>query len=262
QTAFEMRDALRQCLTTTAPTVAPTPARATSATPSSRWAASAPAATAPAVNPVTRGSAASPARQVKCPVCGFHNRPGARFCSRDGTPLAGVPARVASPMAAPVTRIVPTVTTADLQARRATEAFNAGRYAQAVRQAETAVLQGRDSYDLHLLLGRAYLPLCRPRQAAEAFARAAPFPPHAEALCLEGSAWREAGDLTRAQVALTRARQSDPRDAEILHQLGLICLEQGMLAQAEGEFLEGLRIAPSSASLLLALGQVYAARKQ
>jgi superkiller protein 3 len=165
-------------------------------------------------------------------------------------------------MAAPATRIVPAVTTADLQARRATEAFNAGRYAQAVRQAETAVLQGRDSYDLHLLLGRAYLQLGRPREAAESFARAAQLQPQVEALCLEGAAWRQAGDLVRAQIALTRARQSDPRDPEISHQLGLICLEQGMLAQAEGELLEGLRLAPSSAPLLLALGRVYAARKQ
>jgi Tfp pilus assembly protein PilF len=262
QTAFEMRDALRQCLTASStPKTAPQPARTTNAAPSPRWASPTSAAAASSANAPARGATASPVRQLICPMCGFHNRPGARFCSRDGTPLAGTPARVAPPMAAPVTRVVPTVTTADLQARRATEAFNAGRYTQAVRQAETAVAQGRATYDLHLLLGRCYRQLRRPREAAESFARAAQLQPQAEALCLEGAAWREAGDLVRAQIALTRARQSDPRDPEISHQLGLICLEQGMLAQAEGEFLEGLRIAPSSAPLLLALGRVYAARK-
>ncbi len=267
QTAFEMRDALRRCLSGFTPKAVPQPARATSsAAPASRWGASpaAPAARAPVANPVPRSAPASPAKQVICPLCGFHNRPGARFCSRDGTPLAGMPApaRSAAPMAAPVTRIVPAVTTADLQARRATEAFNAGRYAQAVRQAEIAVAQGRTNYDLQLLLGRAYRQLGRLREAAEAFARAVQLQPTAEALCLEGAAWREAGDLAQAQIALTRARQYDPRNPEISHQLGLICLDQGMLAQAEGEFLEGLRVAPGSVPLLLALGRVYAARKQ
>jgi Tfp pilus assembly protein PilF len=259
QSAFEMRDALRQRLAALAPRA---PARATSAAPAPRRAPAAPATSAAPANPGTRGAPAAPPRTIPCPVCGFLNRPGARFCSRDGTPLAAGIARPPSPAAVPVTRIVPAVTTADLQVRRATEAFNAGRYAQAVRQGELAVSQGRATYDVHLLLGRAYRQMDRPREAAEAFARAAQVQPTAEALCLEGAAWREAGDLARAQVALTRARQYDPRDPEISHQLGLICLEQGMLAQAEGELLEGLRAAPASASLLIALGRVYALRKQ
>jgi len=68
QSAEEMRVALQQCLSNN-------PAPAT--------------ISIPAVNSpnATFTMAASTASGLICPKCGFHNRPGAKFCKRDGQPL-------------------------------------------------------------------------------------------------------------------------------------------------------------------------------
>ena len=68
QSAEEMRVALQQCLASNG----------------------APATIAiPAINSTngTLTTAASTASGLICPKCGFHNRPGAKFCKRDGQPL-------------------------------------------------------------------------------------------------------------------------------------------------------------------------------
>ena len=135
-------------------------------------------------------------------------------------------------------------------------------YQQAIRQAEEAIAQGRGAYDLYLLLGRARRSLNRPLEAARAFEQAARLRPTAEALTLEGVSWRMAGDLLAAQVALTKARALDPRNADIPSQLGLICLQQGMFSQAEGELTDALELHPDFVPALIGMGQLHEARKQ
>lgn len=79
QSAEAMRVALQQCLPN-----APTPATI-------QIPAMSPNATivVPTVSTATNGTAAG----IICPRCGFQNRPGAKFCKRDGQPLvAGVAA--------------------------------------------------------------------------------------------------------------------------------------------------------------------------
>ncbi|HEY7092292.1 MAG TPA: protein kinase [Ktedonobacterales bacterium] len=251
QTAVEFREALRACLdalpapvgvATSSGTVSPTPRTAVPAHP-------------------------APSGGVICPRCGFFNRSGARFCANDGVPLVPSakrpPAKPASrPQAAPATRIVPTATTADLYARKATEAFGAGKYLQAVQQSEAAITQGRATYDVYLLLGRAQRQLGRAGEAAQAFAEAGRLRPSAEAAYQEGMAWREAGEALQAQLAFSRARQLDSRNAEIPYQLGLICLGMGQLAQAEGELRDALTLRPDDGATLVALGKVEIARQR
>ena len=224
----------------------------------------------PVPQPAPR-STSQPARAVVagpiCPRCGFVNRPNAKFCAHDGAPLRPglVPSvrgsRGGKPAAAPVTRIVP-ASTAELHAQRATESFGAGRFQQAVKQAEEAIGQGRGTYDLYMLLGRARRSLNRPMEAARAFEQAVKQHPTAEALALEGESWRLAGDLSAAQIALTRARALDPRNADIPCQLGLICLQQGMFSQAEGELSAALALRPDWVPALIGMGQLHEARKQ
>ena len=91
QSAEEMRVALQHCLPSNG--VVPT------------------TITIPAVSSsnATMTAAASTASGLICPKCGFHNRPGAKFCKRDGQPLVqGVtvaPTQVRSPIQArPVQR--------------------------------------------------------------------------------------------------------------------------------------------------------------
>jgi tetratricopeptide (TPR) repeat protein len=250
QTAVEFREALRACLD-----ALPT---ANGTTTPGQVVGPAPRAAVPA-RPAPSGGAI-------CPRCGYFNRPGARFCANDGEPLVPSakrpPAQPARPRAAPPTRIAPTATTADLYARKATEAFGAGKYLQAVQQSEAAIAQGRATYDVYLLLGRAQRQLGRAGEAAHAFAEAGKLRPSAEAAYQEGMAWREAGEALQAQLAFARARQLDPRNAEIPYQLGLVCLEAGQFAQAEGELRDALTLRPDDGATLVALGKVEIARQR
>ena len=272
-TADAMRQAMREALM-----ALPTPMRA-ARTRVPIPVSSAPAASAPIRSaipaqpapPAAQSVATAPAPRsggraatLICPRCGFTNRASAKFCARDGAPLrpGAVPRRRAgTPAAAPITRIVP-ASTAELHAQRATESFGAGRFQQAIRQAEEAIAQGRGTYDLYLLLGRAHRSLNRHLEAARAFEQAARLQPTAEALTLEGMSWREAGDLSAAQIALTKARALDPRNADIPSQLGLICLQQGLFSQAEGELADALRIQHDWAPALIGMGQLHEARNQ
>ena len=260
--------------TLSAPVLAAPGASATPVAPAaSAQSAAAQPAPQPASQPVPQSSSARAALAagIVCPRCGLVNRPSAKFCANDGAPLrpglvpsvrgsrAARPA--AKPAAAPITRIVPT-STAELHAQRATESFGAGRFQQAVRQAEEAITQGRGTYDLYLLLGRARRSLNRPLEAAQAFEQAARLHPSAEALALAGESWRLAGDLSAAQIALTKARVLDPRNADVPCQLGLLCLQQGMLSQAEGDLTAALALRPDWVPALIGMGQVHEARKQ
>jgi tetratricopeptide (TPR) repeat protein len=150
--------------------------------------------------------------------------------------------------------------TAELNAQRGLEAFTASRFVGAARYLEAAVSQGRATYDVYLLLGRTYRQLGRPAEASAQFERAARLRPTVDAFYQQALAEREAGQAARAQVALMRARQLDPRDPLIAHQLGLACLEQGLLTQAEGELQEGLTLQADHPAILVALGRVRSAQ--
>jgi Flp pilus assembly protein TadD len=279
QNAHEMREALQQALNALnpaatqaqprppAPVVLPKGAGATPPAPASRPSASARQAPVQRA-PQTR--AAITQSGSLCPYCGYLNRPGARFCARDGTALqVGVtaspdgymaPSRVSGSV--PETRVVAAGNSAELSQRRATEAFSAGRYPQAVRQCNEAIAQGRATYDVYLLLGQAYRRLDRPAEAAQALGEAVKLRPTAEASLEQGLAQREAHQLDQALITFTKTRQLAPRDPEACYQLGLACLDLGQLAQAEGELHEALTLRPYHAPTLVALGRVGAARKQ
>ena len=284
QTAAEMRDALLRCEAR----LAPPPARKTATpagTSTSGSRAAAPAtvqvpavsppsgtarrATSPAPAPVMGAVAVKNARV--CPRCGFANRRNARFCARDGTPLQpGVTATAATgagtrarPAAAPATTPVLTATgTAELSLQRATEAFAAGKPAQTIRHSEAAIAQGRATYEVYLMLGRARRAVGRAAEAAEAFESAARLRPTVEALMEEGQARREAGQLAEAQVAFTKARALDPRNPAISYELGRVALELGQLSLAEGELRDALALRPNDVPTLVALGNLQAARKE
>lgn len=290
--AAEMRDTLAGCLNAIAP--APRgpqsqrrnqpvvlPRGATAAVPAvSRISSTAPAARAPHAPAVQRAPAtrvALPESGVLCPRCGYLNRQGARFCTRDGVPLSGAvapgathtasrSAAAAAPSASPTqsrTGVSASIGgTAELNHQRATDALTAGRYIQAVRQGEAALAKGRATYDVYMLLGRAYVNLGRAGEAADAFAQAARLRPTSEALAAEGEARRTIHQPETALLAFTRARQLDPRNPDISYQLGATCLELGRLAEAEGELRDALELRPHHAPTLVAIGRLHAMRKE
>ncbi len=240
------------------------PASRQSAIPSS-GASSSPAWSSPSAPTPSAASPHAPAGTY-CPTCGYLNRPRARFCAQDGTSLvAGAIARATlAPAPIPAGPVVPAdpVATAALTVQLAREAYATGRLGVALRHCETAARQGTADYDLSLLHGRALRALGRPAEAADAFAAAGRMRPTAEAFMLEGDAARESGDLSRAVVALTHARQLDPHDASVCYQLGVTCLSLGQLAQAEGELEAALTLRPDDGRTLLALARGAIARAE
>lgn len=256
QTASAMRAEVEAALAalpvSAAPRRAPTTRPAPRATPAS-------AAPTPSLAPHT------------CPRCGHVNRPSARFCARDGVPL--VPAAVAHVAPGAAARPAPSARARSSaspahpvasdganHARRATEAFVQGRYQQTIVHGRQALERGHTTTDLLVTLARAYDQVSRPLEAASAWERAAQIRPDTDTLLGAATAWRAAGRLADAQVALTRARQSAPDDAEISFQLGVVNMELGHLSQAEGDLREALALDPSSPRILTALGRLAIAR--
>src|SRR5690348_14884992 len=109
-----------------------------------------------------------PVGELICPKCGFHNRPGAKFCKRDGQPLiqgaTAVPPRVSAQAASraalpsrPAQRVVqPSSVAANAtlpgnpQAayRLGLQFMNSKNYAQAINQFKMAQVPGNDTYDV------------------------------------------------------------------------------------------------------------------
>jgi tetratricopeptide (TPR) repeat protein len=298
QSASELRDALARCLLVldkSKAAISTGGLRQQQAAPSPR--AGAATVITPAVpRPAQPGRSGKPAAastgagshppvaiELICPSCGFLNRQGARFCAQDGYPLlrgGREPSPVPQPSSvrpygatggasahAPVSgaysgAVGAAVTTAELSIQKANEAFRAHQYQRVVHECEVAISQGRQTYDVYLLLGRALSEQRRLQEAATAFAEAARLRPTFEAVRLEAGAWQQAGQLNQAQIAYTRARQLDPHDAETSYHLGVVCCNLGHLAQAEGELEMAIKLRPDYTEALLALGRVQAARKQ
>ncbi|WP_201382083.1 protein kinase [Ktedonobacter sp. SOSP1-85] len=180
QSAEAMRNALLSCL--------PASVQAHVAVPTVQIPAMSPATTITVkAQPASTVTAAGPI----CPRCGFHNRPGAKFCKRDGYQLVqgAVPppqARMSQPiLARPVRQPLqarsssilarPVGSGGSIQARPVapsngvapasdpTVAYRAGlqalnnkNYAEAVNQLKLALSQGGTPYDILYNLGRAY----------------------------------------------------------------------------------------------------------
>ncbi len=266
QSATEMRVALEERVEALTPRPRLTAAarQPVVTRPTPQAAASVPAARAPRAAKSAATTAAAPTVPgITCPSCGHLNRAGARFCARDGAPLApganpGARRKAAAVQAAPPTNII--TTPGATHAQRATEAFAQGRYHQAIQQGQVALTHGHTSADLLLTLARSYQQVGRPLEAAETFERAAVARPDAASLLGAAQAWRAVGRLAEAQVDLAKARQLAPEDAEASYQLGVVNFELGHLAQAEGDLRDTLRLTPNSARALVALARVEEAR--
>src|SRR5438270_9403977 len=112
-----------------------------------------------------------------CPKCGFQNRPGAKFCKRDGQPLlqgatavppqarmqtvarAPIQARpiVAQPIRArPVAVSAPPAGDPAAASRLGLQYLNSKNYVESINQFKLALSLARPSYDVLYNLGRAY----------------------------------------------------------------------------------------------------------
>ncbi len=243
----------------------------------------------PAVSP--NATIIVPLGEVICPKCGFHNRPGAKFCKRDGQPLVqgatAVPPRVNAQAVSKATfpprpvqpAIQPSRTSSNAvqsggpQAayRLGLQFLNSKNYAEAVNQFKMAQVPGNNSYDVLYNLGRAYrqygqsvknndknLYTENMKFSAEHFEQAVALKPNAiDAYFQLGMTYHDLGLFDKAIASFKHALQYSPNDSAIYFQLGTVAMDQFYDREAEAYFLEGLKINPDHVLILLALGRLY-----
>jgi len=233
-----------------------------------------------------------PVGELICPKCGYHNRPGAKFCKRDGQPLiqgaTAVPPRV-SPQAVSKATIPPrpvqpshaavyAVQAGNTQAayRLGLQFMNSKNYAEAVNQFKMAQVPGNSSYDVLYNLGRAYrqygqsvkdkdkhLFIENMKFAAEHFEQAFALKPGAVDTYFQlGMTYHDLGLFDKAIASFKKALLYSPRDSAIYYQLGTLAMDQLYDREAEAYFLEGLKINPDHVLILIALGRLYVRMNQ
>lgn len=238
-----------------------------------------------------------PANGLICPKCGFQNRPGAKFCKRDGQPLmqgaTSVPPQaraqavvrapiLARPVASQPIRARPVAVSAPPQgdpavaSRLGLQQLNNKNYIESINQFKLALNLARPSYDVLYNLGRAYRQYGQSvkdknkklfndnlKMAAEQFEAAIRLKADAlDAFFQLGMCYRDMALYAQAANTFKKALQLAPRDPAIYYQLGMVAMEQGYNREAEGYFLEGLKITPDHALILTSLGHLYTRTNQ
>ena len=233
-----------------------------------------------------------PTNGLICPRCGFQNRPGAKFCKRDGQPLTqgatAVPpqARVqyaarapvqARPIASQPIRARPVAVSAPAAgdpvtvSRSGLQHLNNKNYVEAINQFRLALSFGKPSYDVLYNLGRAYRQYGQSvkeknkkvfnenlKLAAEHFEQAIRLKADAlDAFFQLGMSYRDLALYAQASGTFKKAQQLAPQDPAIYYQLGMVAMEQGYNRDAEKYFQQGLKINPEHALILASLGHLY-----
>jgi serine/threonine protein kinase/tetratricopeptide (TPR) repeat protein len=250
QTAAAMRMALAQCLpsgTVVAPTTVQIPAISASST------IVVPAQTAPTTT-----------ASVICSRCGYANRPGAKFCKRDGQPLnpgaraapppqvnrqplqarpvqgAGIQARPVARQpiqARPLSTPVATQTATPRDAYRlGLQNLNDKRYTEAIAQFKQAAAAGQPGYEIAYGLGRAY------RQQAHALR------PTDQAL------YRE--NLTLAIEQFEQAVKLGTQTGDACFQLGMSYYDLELYDRASAVFKKVQQLTPQDPAVYFQLGRV------
>ncbi len=222
----------------------------------------------PAISPnltVIVQAPASTAAGVVCPKCGYRNRPGAKFCKRDGQPLvpgsrsvppqiraaAGRPAastappppiraRPIQPAAQPVAVAASPASNGDpLTAYRLGLQFlNTRHYAQAIDQLKQAQNAGMASYELEFNLGRAY------RQNGLGLKEK------------DRNAFTEQMKLAAEHFEQAIATRREAVDTYF--QLGMTYKDLGIYDKANAVFSKALQYSPNDSALYYQLGMIAA----
>jgi len=284
QSAEAMRMALASCLpagTVVAPTTIQIPAVSPNAT------IIVPAQSIPATAP-----------SVVCSKCGYINRPGAKFCKRDGQPLTSGATVVPPQVSRQPLRARP-VQSSSIQARPAhqpiqarpiaasaagpTNAYRLGlqnlndkKYNEAINQFKQAQSAGKPTYEVAYGLGRAYRQYAHSlrsidaalskenlKLAIEQFEQALQLKSDAvDSYFQLGMSYYDIELYDPANTAFKRVQQLSPRDSAVYLQLGRVAMEQGYNLEAEAYFLDGLKINPNHTLILATLGKLYVKMNQ
>ncbi len=281
QTAAAMQKALQSCLGVPASTlvvspaqapvnVAPTPVNVAQVQPT------------PAVTPIQQaGSTLNVPHDGKiCPTCGFINRPTAKFCAQDRTPLNNAAsnlvqaARAAVGAARPAPQPFPAASSsrrpaADPNAQRAENLyalgqneFSRGNYMQALTYLRESLNLAPGTYQRYYKLGETHRRLGQLAEAVMAFQEAARLNPSYEVYFQIGLAERDLKHFQAAAAAFHQARQFEPQNPAIPCQLGILAMEQNDYVTAERELRAGLQQQSRHYLLRFTLGQLYVREKR
>ncbi len=203
-----------------------------------------------------------------CPKCGFQNRPGAKFCKRDGQPLVqgtavAPPQYRAQPVRTPIqarpaqsiqarpaqsiqarsaqsiqARPVSTATTNDPMAayRLGLQNLTNKKYVEAINQFTLARNQGTPTFDMLYNLGRAY------RQYGQTMRETA------KKLFTE--------NMTRAAEQFEEALRYKSDALDAYFQLGMCYRDLALYPQATNAFKKALNLAPQDCAIYYQLGMV------
>ncbi len=121
----------------------------------------------------------------------------------------------------------------------------AGRFDNALVQAEACLAAAPDDAELHLARGSALGALGQPVKACAALTRAVSLQPDHAAACLNlGNAWADRDDLAAAERLCREAIRLDPRLAEAHTSLGYILTMRGDLPAAIDACEAAIRVSP------------------
>jgi serine/threonine protein kinase/Flp pilus assembly protein TadD len=274
QTAAAMQKALQSCLGI--------PASAAVVSPAQAPVHVVPTHHTPAMTPIQQaGSTLNVPQDGKiCPTCGFINRPTAKFCAQDRTPLNNAASNIVQAAIAAVgaARPAPQPVGAAAPSRRPAATPNAaraenlhtlgqtefirGNYAQALTYFREALTLAPGTYQRYYKLGETHRRLGQLQEAVNAFQEAARLSPSYEVYFQIGLAERDLKHFQAAAAAFNQARHYEPQNPAIPCQLGILAMEQNDYVTAERELRAGLQLQSRHYLLRFTLGQLYVREKR
>ncbi|MFY9316039.1 MAG: tetratricopeptide repeat protein [Burkholderiales bacterium] len=138
---------------------------------------------------------------------------------------------------------------------------DAGEGAEFVAAAGRALAAGRDTPQLHFMIGCTMEDLARPQDAIAAYRKALERDPgHAKAANNLGCVLEALGDLDGAAASYEQALRSDPKLANALYNRANLARQRGDLDAAEAGFVQALALGPGHAEWRGALADVHLLR--
>ena len=207
----------------------------------------------------------SEATGIICPCCGWQNRPGARYCARDGAPLAAAPGPAHSfprPIQSPP--IQPRIES--VRPEMLFEIANAfarkNDFVQAIPRYEACLQQNFTHQAIYHNLGFSYLSVDRPGEAANILEKGAQrYPQDADIQFQLARAYIRQNLLDKAVLCAGRACQLSPKDPVNFRLHGNLLLDARRYPEAIRQLEKSVQLDPGSAATHILLGRAYGEAK-
>jgi tetratricopeptide (TPR) repeat protein len=195
-----------------------------------------------------------------CPRCGWQNRAKARFCARDGTPLAQPPSASVSQAVSPPAagaKARPTLSP-EMLFESANAYARTRNYTQAIPRYEACLQKGFNDLAVFYNLGLCYLEVGRFSEAAGVLEKGiAHYPKDGDLYYQLARAYTGLKSKEKALGAAERACQLAPDDAINLRQYGRLLLEAKRYQESARQLERSIQRDPDSVLGQILLGRAY-----